>query len=578
MAIEARCPHCESTIRAADKYAGQQVKCPKCGGVMQVPASSSADAAPAAASASPPASADAPVVAAPPAIGSDAPIVQVGDDELWRKSVSRKKPAARKSGGSPGWLWPVIALAVCGLVAAGLFVWMKKPGGVAAESHPQSVEVAQSSPGEDDASAQVAEPNTSEEASQAKPSENESGSSDARSSSPNNDADSQNPRIAAASPDGNDPAIASPASSENAADMPEKAMPDKASQPETVTKEDAAADIAESASASPSAPIELKGPPEEVLKEHGIRIVGEQATLIDEARPQISAALSEAKKLRLSLTRSYADALKLERLQKELKADYGNLSAALAQVNANGGSVQQNNLLVGQLSAIRTKLEQIEEQVESSRAKLAESRESYIEHLLGTREIVNGVEQKDAVAAADPQVKAALAKLSKDGNEFALEPLGSFYRAQKELATLESQVLSDTIAARVESGNLFVSTQINGEHTIEMVVDSGASVVTLPYEMAVKAGLKPKDTDPDMQLQIADGSIISGKQITIPSLRVGKFTVENVEAAVLGPEAVSATPLLGMSFLSKFETKIDSERGQLILSRIEGTEGSDRIR
>jgi len=33
-----------------------------------------------------------------------------------------------------------------------------------------------------------------------------------------------------------------------------------------------------------------------------------------------------------------------------------------------------------------------------------------------------------------------------------------------------------------------------------------------------------------------------------------------------------------MSFLSKFDVKIDSQRGHLILSRIEGTQGSDRIR
>jgi clan AA aspartic protease (TIGR02281 family) len=270
--------------------------------------------------------------------------------------------------------------------------------------------------------------------------------------------------------------------------------------------------------------------------------------------------------------------LKLERLQKDLKSEFGTRSAALAQVNATGGSAQANNLLVGQLQAIETKLGEVQEQVEASRSKLAQSRETYIEHLLKTREIVKGVQQQYADAAADPQVKAALAKLSKDGEEIALEPLGSFYRVEKELETLESQVLSDTIVARVQSGNLFVPTQINGEHTIEMVVDSGASVVTLPYEMAVKAGLKPKDTDPEIRLQIADGSIITGKQITIPSLRVGKFTAENVEAAVLGPEAVSAEPLLGMSFLSKFEMKIDSERGNLVLSRIEGTEGSDRIR
>lgn len=596
MAIEARCPHCESTIRAADKYAGQQVKCPKCAGVMQVPgaASPAAPAVVSVAAVAPPTPPTAPAEAVPAetaaaapttaGFGSDVPLVNVGGDDHWRKSVSRKKTAARKSSGSPAWLWPVVALALCGVVAAGLFVWRRQPAGetdVAVEEQSPSVEVAQATSADETASTAADIPaKPSDEVTRPQPAE---GDADADSS------DASVSPVAQAEPGDATPAstsspedavamTASPTTSDTA-NTPEPASPpDTASQDTASQDTDEPATGTEVAAAASSEPVELKGPPEEVLKEHGIRIVGDQATLIDEARPAITAALNDAKKLRLSLTRSYAEAMKLERLQKELKTEYGNRSAALAQVNATGGSAQANNLLVGQLAAIQTKLEQVQEQVEASRAKLAEARESYIEHLLKTREIVKGVEQNYADAAADPQVKAALAKLSTGENELTLEPLGSFYRVQKELETLESQVLSDTIVARVQSGNLFVPTQINGEHTIEMVVDSGASVVTLPYEMAVKAGLKPTETDPEIRLQIADGSIITGKQITIASLRVGKFTAENVEAAVLGPEAVSAEPLLGMSFLSKFEMRIDSERGHLVLSRIEGTEGSDRIR
>ncbi len=222
--------------------------------------------------------------------------------------------------------------------------------------------------------------------------------------------------------------LASSSSSDNTAAMTESPAPSPASNAasETATEpETAASDItnnsetsdtnAEVAATASSEPVELKGPPEDVLKEHGIRIVGDQAALADESRPAISAALTEARKLRLSLTRSYAEALKLERLQKDLKSEFGTRSAALAQVNASGGSAQANNLLVGQLQAIETKLGEIQEQVEASRSKLAQSRETYIEHLLKTREIVKGVQQQYADAAADPQVKAALAKLSKDG-------------------------------------------------------------------------------------------------------------------------------------------------------------------
>ncbi|MBA3311868.1 MAG: TIGR02281 family clan AA aspartic protease [Planctomycetaceae bacterium] len=588
MAIEARCPQCEAGIRAGEKYAGKYVKCPKCGATMQVPPAGESASPPAvqpavaATSASVPAESVEPkptpvpqAAPSPAGITDDGPVVRIeDDDERWRKSVSRKKPAARKTGSSPAWLWPAVAAGACAALAAVAFVaWPRQPEPIVADGDSPTALVQNSS----DADAATA--SSGELSDDPSPDDNEL---TARNDEPTT------PSAEHTAPDntaGETLAAMTPAPSSSDAEAPsaETSESTETTTAETETKTDSSDTAAESsavASTDKPAPVVLEGPPDEVLKEHGIRVVGEQAALIDEAAPALRAALRDAQKLRLSLTKAFAETMKLEQLQKNLNAEYGARNAALAQVNANGlTNVSANNLLVSQLEAIRSKTDQVEETLDASRAKLSQAREAYIEHLLKTRGIVEGVEKKYEEAAADPEVRAAIAQLSKDAdNELTLEPLGSFHRAQKDLAELEEQILSDTIVARVQSGNLHVSTMVNGEHSIEMVVDSGASVVTLPYATAVAAGLKPKDTDPVAQFQIADGSLITGQMITIPSLRVGKFTVENVEAAVLGPEAVGATPLLGMSFLGKFETKIDSNRGHLILSRIEGTEGSAKIR
>jgi aspartyl protease family protein len=61
--------------------------------------------------------------------------------------------------------------------------------------------------------------------------------------------------------------------------------------------------------------------------------------------------------------------------------------------------------------------------------------------------------------------------------------------------------------------------------------------------------------------------------VRIKSIRVGKFTLENVECSVLGPEAVNALPLLGMSFLGNFKFEIDAAAGTLEMTTIE-VEGS----
>ncbi|HUG90648.1 MAG TPA: hypothetical protein VML55_07440, partial [Planctomycetaceae bacterium] len=89
---------------------------------------------------------------------------------------------------------------------------------------------------------------------------------------------------------------------------------------------------------------------------------------------------------------------------------------------------------------------------------------------------------------------------------------------------------------------------------------------------------EPGASAPAITLEIADGSRITGRSITIPSLRIGKFTEKNVEAVVLGPEARNATPLRGMSFLGRFEFKLDSNRRQLILNGIDEPDASSRPR
>ena len=575
MAIQAKCPHCEASIRAGDKYAGQQVKCPKCGKAMRVPA---------AAVAAPPAVAEPAVSAAsgtPAGADDEGSIVRIGDDaEHWRKSVSKRPASRRASAGKPVWLWPAVGAVACAvLLGVGFAFWNQQPADEIVEGVTDApTALAQTSPNAGPASSFP-----DESAAVDDPQQPAAELMAARDSEP-----AVEEPVSPPPADTSDTSLAAvPATTEPLEETAEPAV-GPAAGPETDKPEMAAnngaggseAEASPAVAATDAALPETNLPPEEVFEERGLRLVGEQVALVDESIPALRESVRDAQKHRLKLTKAFAEAMKMEELQKNLKAEHGARSMALAQVNATRpNDVATNNLLVGQLNVIAAKVEQVDEALEKSRSELAEVRESYIEHLLKTRELVDGVESSYETLAADPQVKAALAKLSKKGDtEFILEPTGGFARALRDLESLEEQILSDTIAARVESGNLHVSTMINGEHTIEMVVDSGASIVTLPYADAVAAGLKPKETDPVIQLQIADGSLINGKLISIPSLRVGKFTVEDVEAAVLGPEAVAATPLLGMSFLSKFETKIDSQRGQLILSHIKGTEGSEKIR
>ncbi len=86
--------------------------------------------------------------------------------------------------------------------------------------------------------------------------------------------------------------------------------------------------------------------------------------------------------------------------------------------------------------------------------------------------------------------------------------------------------------------------------------------------MATAVGVNTKDSDEKILLQIANGETIKGTAVVIPTMRVGKFTIRNVEAVIIGPEAPNTPILLGMSFLRHFQFKIDPAANELKLISI----------
>lgn len=120
-----------------------------------------------------------------------------------------------------------------------------------------------------------------------------------------------------------------------------------------------------------------------------------------------------------------------------------------------------------------------------------------------------------------------------------------------------------------EGGTYAVPVQINGMLTLNFVVDSGASDVSIPADVfgtLMRTGTVTKD---DMigkaKYTLADGSVKEATTFRIRSLKVGQVSLENVQASV----AEAAGPLLlGMSFLGRFPSfSIDTVQHQLVLNR-----------
>jgi aspartyl protease family protein len=146
-----------------------------------------------------------------------------------------------------------------------------------------------------------------------------------------------------------------------------------------------------------------------------------------------------------------------------------------------------------------------------------------------------------------------------------------YWRPDRKVRKFEALVFSETIDLESEGGGLVVQAVI-GLEPVKMLIDSGASIVLIPRELAEQLKIKPADDAKDMTLRTADGRRIAAKQIFLPRLRVGQFEVENVEAALLETAIDGTRPLLGLSFLSKFRFEIDSAQKKLTLLKINESE------
>src|SRR5262249_22324829 len=102
--------------------------------------------------------------------------------------------------------------------------------------------------------------------------------------------------------------------------------------------------------------------------------------------------------------------------------------------------------------------------------------------------------------------------------------------------------------------------------------DSGASMISLPDKMARDMGIKAEAEGMPVRVSLADGRQVPAMMIKLDSVKVGKFTVQDVECCVLSPEARDAPPLLGMSFLGQFKFEVDTDQAELKLVKVDSGE------
>ncbi|MFI5458899.1 MAG: TIGR02281 family clan AA aspartic protease [Isosphaerales bacterium] len=342
--------------------------------------------------------------------------------------------------------------------------------------------------------------------------------------------------------------------------------------------------------------------PEDVLKSHGLKRSGSTYVVASEADAQRKLNEARLASRQLNYALMEQDAVEqgaqgrkglVQELTQERIALNEQMSAVDQALDAMGPQsanvavafqrnqlVNQHNQLVAAINIVSDRLNLLRDQAadpqlaQKMTAELARRRGAFLQAILDLRQIVDKTSAEYVGIARDETIKRALAALSSKSKSTAFKPGPSreFLANVKLLEKAEKSILTEVVELSRKGGVYEVDVTFNGKVTVPLVFDTGASFTTISAELASRIGLKPQASDRPVELHVADGGVIKAKLMTIPSMRVGKFTVDNVVCAVMPPGKAEIPLLLGQSFHRHFTYKFTPESGQLILSRVETME------
>ena len=155
----------------------------------------------------------------------------------------------------------------------------------------------------------------------------------------------------------------------------------------------------------------------------------------------------------------------------------------------------------------------------------------------------------------------------------ALFCIGGVEYINSERTMRSEQVVAETAAVAVISPEVFINrswdghfrviAQVNGSD-VGLMVDTGASLVLLRYDDALRIGIPLDQLDYSTPLTTANGKSYVATYY-ISELAVGDLTIHDVKAAVAQEGALHSS-LLGMSFLEKLEETV-IQKNRMILRK-----------
>jgi len=146
-------------------------------------------------------------------------------------------------------------------------------------------------------------------------------------------------------------------------------------------------------------------------------------------------------------------------------------------------------------------------------------------------------------------------------------------RAELMPSVALSRAVGEAELRRAWDGHYRAEAEVNGVK-LKLMVDTGASMVLIPFEQVAEIGIDPDSLDFSMPVTTANGRSTVAP-IRLSSIKIGPIVVFDVPAAVTRPGRLKIG-LLGMSFLDRLEETTFRGDRLILRQRIPGQDDDFR--
>jgi len=134
---------------------------------------------------------------------------------------------------------------------------------------------------------------------------------------------------------------------------------------------------------------------------------------------------------------------------------------------------------------------------------------------------------------------------------------------------MEADFKRNVIDCKLFGNHVIVVAVLNGKVDATLLVDTGASLVSISKDVASRLGVDYDSIKTTIDLILADGKKITAKPIVLNLVKVGEATVKDVPTVICeNSPGAGVDGLLGMSFLSNFVMSVDAASNSLVLDEI----------